>query len=101
MKPPNFVLEFQWVVLAWKILDIEFIRKSFDICGITINDADKIHFLREGLPTKKARVFLKESDGIIECEQRSTLDDEMRDEILFYHLEEVNDLTDNMLEGFE
>ena len=43
-------------------------------------DAEKINFLGEGQPTKEARVFLKESDGIIKFERMPKLDDETRDE---------------------
>ena len=84
-----------------KKLDITIIRKSFDICWIAMIDDEKIHFLGEGQPTKKVRVFLKESVGIIEFERMPKLDDETRDESVFYQLEEVDDLTYKMLEEFE
>ena len=37
-KPLNHVLQVQWVVEAWKKIDKEIVRKSFDTCGITTSD---------------------------------------------------------------
>ena len=60
-KPPNHVLQVQWVVEAWKQIDKEIIKKSFNTCGITMSDLDKIHCLGKGQPTEASnqRLLIK------------------------------------------
>ena len=36
---------------AWTKIGSEIIKKSFETCGITTSDVNKIHCLKEGQPT--------------------------------------------------
>ena len=60
-KPPNHVLQVQWVVEAWKQIDKEIIKKSFNTCGITTRDLDKIHCLGKSQSTEASnqRLLIK------------------------------------------
>ena len=86
MKPPNCVLQIQWIVDSWTKIDSKIIKKSFETCCITASDVNKIHCLKEGKPTEEARMLLDESIGNLEFIARPTLDDDV------YEIE-VDDLT--------
>jgi len=100
-KPPNHVLQVQWVVEAWKQIDKEIIKKSFDTCGITTSDPDKIHCLGKGQPTEEARVLLGESNPSIENVARPTLEDSFQQKTDIYDIHNLEDLTDKVLEQSE
>ena len=100
-KPPNHVLQVQWVVEAWKQIDKEIIKKSFDTCGITTSDPDKIHCLGKGQPTEEVRVLLGESNPSIEFVPRPTLKDNFQEETDIYNIHNLDDLTDKILEQSE
>ena len=100
LKPPNYVLQTQWIVDAWTKIGSEIIKKSFETCGITTSDVNKIHCLKEGQPTEEARMLLDESSGNLEFIARPTLDDDVY-EIEVENIENVDDLTDNIIEDCE
>ena len=100
VKPPNYVLQIQWIVHAWTKIGSEIIKKSFETCGIKTSDVNKIHCLREGQPTEEARMLLDESSGNHEFIARPTLDDDVY-EIEVENIENVDDLTDKIIEECE
>ena len=100
-KPPNHVLQLQWVVKAWKQIENEIITKSFDTCGITMSDPDKIHCLGKGQLTEEARLLLGESNPSIEFVPRPTLEDNFQEETDIYDIHNLEDLTDKILEQSE
>ena len=51
---------------AWKQVGKEIIKKSFDMCGITTSDQDKIHLMGDDQLTEEDRVLLGESNPNIE-----------------------------------
>ena len=77
VKPPNYVLQIQWIVDAWTKISSEIIKKSFKTCGIKTSDVNKIHCLKEGQPTEEARMLLDELSGNLEFIARPTLDDDV------------------------
>ena len=76
VKPHNYALQIQWIVDAWTKINSEIIKKSFETCGITTSDVNKIHCLKEGQPTEEARM-LDESSGNLEFIARPTLEDDV------------------------
>ena len=100
VKPPNYVLQIQWIVDAWTKIGSEFIQKSFKTCGITTSDVNKICCLKEGQPTEEARMWLDESSGNLESIARPTLDNNVY-EIEVENIENVDDLTDKIIEECE
>ena len=86
-------MQVQWVVEAWKQIDKEIIKKSFDTCGITTSDPDKIHCLGKGQPTEEARVHLGESNPSIEFVPRPTLEDIFQQKTDIYDIHNLEDLT--------
>ena len=100
MKQPNYVLKIQWIVDAWTKIGSEIIKKSFESCGITTSDVNKIHCLKEGQPTEEARMLLDESSGNLEFIARPALDDDVY-EIEIENIENVDDLTDKIIEECE
>ena len=102
VKPPNYVLQIQWIVDAWTKIGSEIIKKSFETCDITTSDVDvnKIHCLKEGEPTEETRMLLDESSGNLEFIARPTLDDDVY-EIEVENIENVDDLTDKIIEECE
>eukprot|EP00795_Rhopilema_esculentum_P011114 gene11114-19989_t len=79
-KPPNHFLQVQWVVEAWKQINKEIIKKSFDMCEIMTSDPEKIHFLGKGQRTEEARVLLGESNPSIKFVPWPTLEDNFQEE---------------------
>ena len=100
VKPPNYVLQIQWIVDAWTKIGSEIIKKSFETRGITTSDVNQIHCLKEGQPTVEARMLLDESSGNLEFIARPTLDDDIY-EIEVENIEHVDDLTDKVIEECE
>ena len=100
IKPPNYVLQIQWIVDAWTKICSEIIKKSFETCGITTSDVNKIHRLKEGQATEEARMLLDESSGNLEFIARPTLDDDVY-EIEVENIENVDGLTDKIMEECE
>ena len=98
VKAPNHVLQVRWVVEAWSKIDKDIIIKPFDTCDITRRDPEKIHCLGVGQPTEEARVLLGESNGNLEFIARPTLDDSVDVESDIYQLDNVEGLTDNIIE---
>ena len=78
----------------------EIIKKSFETCGITMSDVNKIHCLKEGQPTEEASMLLDESSGNLEFIARLTLDNDVY-EIEVENIENVDDLTDKIIEECE
>ena len=99
VKPPNYVLQIQWIVDAWTKIGSEIIKKSFETCDMT-SDVNKIHCLKEGQPIEAARVLLDESSGKLEFIARPTPDDDVY-EIEVENIENVDDLTDKIIEECE
>ena len=97
---PNYVLQIQWIVDAWTKIGSEIIKKSFETCGITTSNVNKIHCLKEGQPTEEARMLLDESSGNLEFIARPTLDDDVY-EIEVENIENVDDLTEKIIEECE
>ena len=100
VKLPNYVLQIQWIVDAWTKIGSGIIKKSFETCGITTSDVNKIHCLKEGQPTEEARMLLGESSGNLEFIARPTLDDDFY-EIEVENIENVDYLTDKIIEECE
>ena len=100
VKPPNYVLQIQWIVNAWTKIGSEIIKRSFETCGITTSDVNKIRFLKEVQPTEEARMLLDESSGNLEFIARPTLDDGVN-EIEVENIENADDLTDKIIEEDE
>ena len=100
VKPPNYVFQIQWIVDAWTKIGSEIIKKSFETCGITTSDVNKIHCWKEGQQTEEARTLLNESSGSLEIIARPTLDDDVY-EIEVENIENVDDLTDKIIEECE
>ena len=100
MKPPNYVLQIQWIVDAWTKIGSEIINKSFETCGITTSDVNKIHCLKEGQPTEEARMLLDKFSGNLEFIARPTLDGDVY-EIEVENIENVDDLTDKIIKECE
>ena len=100
VKPPNYVLQIQWTVDASTKIGSEIIKKSFEPCGITTSDVNKIHCLKEGQPTEEARILLDDSSENLEFIASPTLDDDLY-EIEVENTENVDDLTDKIIEECE
>ena len=90
MELPNYVLQIQWIVDAWTKIGSAIIKKSFETCGITTSNVNKIHCLKEGQPTEEARMLLDEP----------TLDDDVY-EIEVENIENVDDLMEKIIEECE
>ena len=78
----------------------EIIKKSFETCGITTSDVNKIHCLKEGQPTAEARMLLDGSSGNLEFIARPTPDDDACESGV-ENIENVDDLTDKIIEECE
>ena len=100
VKPPNYVLQIQWIVDAWMKIGSEIIKKSFKTCGITTSDVNKIHYLKEGQPPEEARMLLDESSWNLKFIARPTLDDDAY-EMEVENIDNVDDLTDKIIEDCE
>ena len=94
-------MQVQWVVEAWKYIDKEIVKQSFDTCGIATSNRDKAQCLGEGQPTVEARLLLGESNSSIEFVSRPTLDCNMQEETDIYNVQSVEDSTDRILEDDE
>ena len=99
VKPPNYALQVQWVVNAWKKIDPEIMEKSFETCGVTTSDVSKIHCLKEGQLTEEAQVLLGASDGNLEFIANPPLYDGVNLEVK--NFDDVNDITDELTEEGE
>ena len=64
-KPPSKLLVCEWVVTAWKTLDIETLKKSFYVCGLTTpmngKEDTNIHAVKELQITSEELAAAKES----------------------------------------
>ena len=100
VKPPNYVLQIQWIVDAWTKIGSEIIKKSFETWSILTSDVNRIHCLKEGQPTEEVRMLLDESSGNPEFIARPTLDDDFY-EIEVENIENVDDLTDKIIKECE
>ena len=78
----------------------EIIKKSFETCGITTSDVNKIHYLKEGQPTEEARMLLDESSWNLKFIVRPMLDDDVY-EIEVENIENVDDFKDKIIEDCE
>ena len=83
-KPPNHVLQVQWVVEAWKQIDKEIIKKSFDTCGITNSQSGKGSADSGSQGTSIAFV------------PRPALEDNFQEETDIYEIHNLEDLTDKI-----
>ena len=97
---PNYVLQIHWIVDAWTKIGSEIIKKSFEICGITTSNFNKMHCLKDSQPTEEARMLLDESSGNLKFIARPTLDDDVY-EIEVENIENVDDLTEKIIEECE
>ena len=93
--------QFQWVVDAWKKINKESMKKSFETCEMATSNQDKVHCLGEGQPTEEAMVLLGKSNSSIEYVQWPTSDDNMQEETNIYNVQNVEDLTGKILEEGE
>ena len=75
IKPASRKLQVKWVVESWKKIEKDIIVKSFDTCGITCSDPDKIRCLSADQPTGEARVLLNDRNEDLECVAQATLHD--------------------------
>ena len=98
IKPPNHELQVKWVIESWKKIDKDIIMKSFDTCGITSSDPDKIHCLSPGQPTEEARVLLNETNENLEFVAQPTHEesDYANDDVIM--IEDETDLTEEILQ---
>ena len=100
VKPPNYVLQIQWIVDAWTKIGSGIIKKPFETCGITTSDLNKTHCLKEGQPTEEARMLLDELSRNLEFIARLMLDDDVY-EIEVENIDNVDVLTDKIIEECE
>ena len=95
----NFCFHLHFIHIDFEI-GSEIIKKSFETCGITTSDVNKIHCLQEGQSTEEARMLLDESSGNLEFIARPTLDNDVY-EIEVENIENVDHLTDKIIEECE
>ena len=101
IKPPSHELQVKWVVESWKKIEKDIMVKSFDSCGITCSDLDKIHCLSADQPTEEARVLLNDRNEDLECVAQATLHDSDYDDIDTVRIEDETDLTEQIIQdGF-
>ena len=98
---PKPFQQVKWVVEARKQIDKDVIKKYFDTCGVATSDKDKAHCLGEGQPTEEARVLLGESNSSIQFVPRPTLYENMQEETSIYIVQNVEGVTDKILEEDE
>ena len=71
-------------------------QESFDMCGITMSDSDKIHCLGKGQPTEEAGVLLGVANPSIKFVPRPTLKYNFQEEKDIYDIHNLEDLTDKI-----
>ena len=101
IKPPSHKLQVKWVVESWKKIEKDIIVKSFDNCGITCSDPDKIHCLSADQPTEEAQVLLNDRNEDLECVAQAILHDSDYDDVDTVRIEDETDLTEQIMQdGF-
>ena len=100
-KPTNHLLQVQWVVEAWKQINKEIIKKSFDTFGITTSNLDKLHCLGKGQLIEEARVLLGKTNPNIKFVPKPMLEDSFQQESDIYDIHKLEDVTDKVLEQSE
>jgi transposase-like protein len=63
MKAPSYKLQIEWIVLAWNKVSKDVVVRSFEVCGITTSNKEKISCVQKGNPAEDAYALLEDLTG--------------------------------------
>ena len=95
MRAPDKALCLRWVTEAWKSVTSNMIRKSFCVCGISVNpdrsEVGKIHCIKDGEITAEAAPIIEEKTASL----LAATDQDDNDSDPFSSIEDDDQLFDN------
>ena len=84
MRPPTKLQVLQWVKLAWEAVSEDVVRKSFRVCGITVNpdgsEDSEISCLKENGVAYDARCKIELETAVFEQGEQVESGDPFADE---------------------
>ena len=98
IKPRSHESQVKWVVELWKKIEKDIIVKSFDTCGITYSEPDKIHRISPHQSTEEDRVLLNDRNEDLEYVAQATLNDSDYDDVDAVRIEDETDLTEQIIQ---